>query len=447
MNDSRKEKLIALGVEKLADALLSLSTHSDEADDLVGQLVATPEENILRFKKKLSNLQHSRRFIDWRASSAFALELEMLLKDLEAGIDRPFEGVKLVASFYEADSTIFEMCDDSSGSIGDVFRCSAKELFMKFATRCDDKEKIADIILKVNKKNDYGVRDTLIDCAGECLPEKVIRRMISKLHKWADEEDGDYARRSYLFSIESLAKQIKDAELFEKTRVTAWGKLSTASFIDIAQIYFDCGNVEVAYSWLKKIPEGETFKSYERDELLKKIYMEQGNDETLAELLLQKLKSCHCIENLEQLLNVIGSEKRDEVIANEVGGIVKDANLNEVDAQFLIEVGEIDVAEGYLIKRADQLNGNYYGTLLSLAETMEEQNRNLVTSLIYRSLLLSILERGYTKAYSYGVKYLKKLDVLKSTLSDWKGFDSHEVFKKQLLQSHGRKRSFWSKYN
>jgi hypothetical protein len=115
MADSRKQKLINLGSATLAEALLTLAVHSEEADGLIEQLIATPKENVHRFKKKLSSLKHSRRFIDWRGASSFARELEMLLQDVKAGVDNPLTGIELVAAFYEADNTIFEMCDDSSG--------------------------------------------------------------------------------------------------------------------------------------------------------------------------------------------------------------------------------------------------------------------------------------------------------------------------------------------
>jgi hypothetical protein len=36
------------------------------------------------------------------------------------------------------------------GQVGDVFRFDAKELFVEYASHCNDKEKIADIILKLN---------------------------------------------------------------------------------------------------------------------------------------------------------------------------------------------------------------------------------------------------------------------------------------------------------
>lgn len=282
MADSRKQKLIDLGSESLAEALLNLAVHSDEADGLIEQLIATPKENVQRFKKRLSSLKHSRRFINWRGATRFARELEMLLQDLKYGVDDPLTGVELVAAFYEADSTIFEMCDDSSGNIGDVFRYDAKGLFVDYAIRCTEKEKIAEIILKVNQKDPYGIRGTLIDCAGECLPEEAIRTMIATLQEWADKEKDEYDKRHHLRSIESLARQVKDAQLFEKTRIALWGKLNSAALVDIARVYLESGDVETAHSWLKKIPEGETHQEYERDKLLEEIYHKQGDSKKLT---------------------------------------------------------------------------------------------------------------------------------------------------------------------
>lgn len=446
MGSNRQQKLIALGADALADALLEISVHSEQADDLIERLIATPKENVQRFKKKLSGLKHSRRFIDWRGASGFTRELEMLLQDLKSGVSDPLTGIELVAAFYGADNTIFEMCDDSSGNIGDVFRYDAKELFVDYAKRCEEKGKIADIILKVNKKDNYGIRDTLIDCAGECLPDEIIRTMIATLQKWADKEKDEYGKRHHLRSIESLARQIKDAELFEKTRIASWGKLSTAALIDIARVYLESGDVKTAHSWLKKIPEGETFQAYERDKLLEEIYQKQGDSAKLTELLYQKFRSYHSTDTLHALLDVIGHDKRDEVITDEVVQILGNSTLRESDAEFLIAIGKMDETEAYLLKRADQLEGNHHGSLLSLAETMESENRNLAASMIYRSLLLSILERGYTKAYPHGIRYLKKLDKLATIISDWKEFNHHEAFKGRIYQDHGRKHSFWSKY-
>ena len=446
MSDSRKVKLIDLGAEALADAMLDLSIHSDEADRLIDHLIATPEEKIQRYKKKLTSLKRSKRFIDWKASSEFVWELEVLLQDLKSGVADPLTGIKLVVAFYETDGSILGRCDDSDGNVGDVFRFDAKELFLEYASQCDEKKKIADIVLKLNRKDSYGIRDTLVDCASEYLPEPTIRTMISKLQKQADKEKDEYRRRQHLMLIESLARQIRDAKLFERTRIASWGKLSTAAFIDIASVYLESGDVETAHSLVCKVPEDGAFKAYERDQLLIEIYKRQGNVKKLTELLYQNFRSHHSVSNLEALLDIIGDDRRDNVLANEIKHILESDTLRESDVRFLISTGKIDEAEEYILKHADQLNGDNYGSLPPLAEAMESENRDLAASMLYRSLLISILRRGYTKAYSHGVRYLEKLDKLSTDISNWKGFDSHDVFKGQIYQAHGRKRSFWSKY-
>ncbi len=106
-------------------------------------------------------------------------ELEGLLEDLQAGESDPLAGAEGVAEFFEADEAIFEQCDDSSGRIGDVFQYDAKNLFVEFAARCEDKQKIAELLLSLNRRNSYGVRDVLVDCAAEYLPESIIRNIIT----------------------------------------------------------------------------------------------------------------------------------------------------------------------------------------------------------------------------------------------------------------------------
>jgi hypothetical protein len=314
LENDRKQKLMDLGVEHLADALLELAVQSDAAGDMVERLIATPKGNIQRFKKKLSGLKYSQHFIDWRASAGFARELEVFLKNLKAGVSDPLTGVALVAAFYETDSGVLGHCDDSSGHVGDVFRYDAKELFVDYASRCPDKDKVAGTILKLNRKDGYGVRDALIDCAGECLPESSIRTMISALQKLADDESDEYKMRHHLRLIESLARQIKDAKLFEQTRIASWENLSTAALIDIARVYLESGDVQTAYSWLGKIPEDETYQASERDKLLLEIYRRLGDDKKLTELQYRIFRLYRSTETLQELLDVIGNDRRDEVI-------------------------------------------------------------------------------------------------------------------------------------
>lgn len=276
MNSDRKQRLLTLAQERLADALLELATRDDAADDLVERMIATPQENIERFRKKLATIKRSRRFIRWGESAAFARELLTLLQDLQEGVSDPRTGAELVASFYECDKGALGNCDDSSGHVGDVFRYDARELFVSYASRCDEKEWLAELVYKVSRTDVYGVRDTLVKCAIDYLPEPVIRNLAARFQKKAEGESDEYHKRHWLGLIESLARQLKDAPLFERTRLASWGSLSTAACVDIARVYLESGDGQTALTWLEKIPATESFMAEDRDSLLLEVYGRLG---------------------------------------------------------------------------------------------------------------------------------------------------------------------------
>ena len=72
MSTERKGKLLELGADRLADALLELAGRDQFADDLVERMIVTPQDNIGRFRAKLSALQLGRPFIHWRQSAEYA---------------------------------------------------------------------------------------------------------------------------------------------------------------------------------------------------------------------------------------------------------------------------------------------------------------------------------------------------------------------------------------
>jgi hypothetical protein len=447
MSDRRKQQLKDLGTDALAEALLELANRDEAAHHVMDRLITTPNDILKRVKSKLSKLKRSRKFISWRESADFARELEGLLQDIKAGVNDSRAGVEMVASFFETDNGTLAHCDDSSGHVGDVYRFSAKDLFAGYAARCDDKEWLAKLVLTLNRKDDYGVRDTLIDCAAEYLPESQIRNMIARIKTLADAETEEYQKRHWFLGIESLARQIKDAALFEKTRIAAWGKPSTSACTDIARVYLESGDAETALLWLERVPAKETFQIDERDQLLLQVYGLLGNREKQADVAWRIFRRLRCSDSLHALLAVIGQEKEQEVIRDEIQTIVSKKTLVLSDAAFLLEIGCFEEGEIYLLDRADQLNGDFYGSLVPLAEIFETEGRALGATIVYRALLDSILKRAQSKTYHHGVRYLKKLDKLAPSVSDWRNFDDHRIYSEQLQGQHRRKTSFWSRYS
>lgn len=446
MNSTHKQRLVDLGAERLADALLELAHRDNGAEDLVERLIATPQENIERVKRKLAGIKRSRRFIRWGESSAFARELHGLLQDLQEGVSDPRTGAELVAAFYECDKGTLGNCDDSSGHVGDVFRFDAGELFVNFASRCDDKAWLGELVFKLNRSDDYGVRDTLIDCAADYLPEPVLRTLVSRFQKQADKVSEEYAKRHWLRLVESLARQLKDAPLFERTRLASWGSLSTAACVDIARVYLENGDAPAALRWLKQAPPSEGHYAAERDELLFEVLGSLGDRAGQTDTAWRMFRRSRSLPSLERVLEVLGPGERERVVTDEVTVILAGGRLSLGDAAFLVAAGQFDAAESYLFTHAGDLNGDHYSSLFPLAEAMEKQGRHLCASLLYRALLDSILQRAQTKSYPHGVRYLKKLDQLAGGIADWHTLESHAAYKAGLMLHHGRKSSFWSRY-
>ena len=445
--DGTRQKLIALGSGRLVDALLELAARNAEVADLVERMVAGPKENVSRFKSKLAALKRRRRFIGWSESSAYARELIDLLGDLKAGVEDPKLGAELVADFYQTDQSIFEQCDDSNGSIGDVFRHDARELFVHYAAQCDEKAWLTRLVLQVSEQDDYGVRDTLVNCASAFLPEPCLRDLADRFWQLGGQETEDHSQRHWTLLVESVARQIKDAPLFEKARRQAWPELPIAACIDIAEVYFDTGEAETALAWLKRIPADESFKADERDQLLIKVFGSLGNQQAATEFAWRIFRRHRSEKNLATLLSLIGEDQRDKVIMDESVLIQDSASLSYSDVTFLLQAGKVSDAERYLLTHKDQLNGDLYYTLLPLAEAMEQAGRLLVESLIYRALLDSILRRAQSKYYHHGIRYLKKLENLAPGIADWGKSSSHGDYFSELRQAHGRKSSFWSRYS
>lgn len=438
----RGEKLMRLGVQKLADALVKLAEDREEVDDVVERLISSPREMAERFKGKLSALNEWEGFVPWDETDLYAQKLESLLDDLRTCVRDPATGIDLVAAFFEADQAVLAQCDDSSGSVGEVFRSTARDLFVQYAIRYEDKEGLARLVLELCRDDEYGVRDVLLYGAVEYLPEENIRAMIESLQAEAARETEAGYKRQWLFMVQSLARQIKDAKLFERTCIASWDELHPAVCTDIASVYLEAGDPRTALSWLERPMRG-SFVGYARDPLLLRIYDVLGRFEERDETALRIFRRCRSADSLTEYLDIVGHTDREAIITEEVSEIHEAEELSPVDAMFLAEIGRVDDAETYLLDRSNQINGDLYLSFVPLAELMRAKGRPLSATMLYRALLDSILKRGYSRAYGHAAHYFQELGKLAARVTDWGDRQSHTEYVESLRERHGRKRSFW----
>ena len=402
---------------------------------------------VKRYKAQIAGFKRARRFIDYSHSFDFARELESFLYSIQAEITNPESGLGLTVAFYKCDDAIIERCDDSNGDIGDVFRFTACDLFVDYAVRCQDKEFLLGILCDLFDRDNYSLRGEVIDKAYQFLPDELLRRLADRFWQSSLKESKDSSEHCYLLiGVKSLARQLKDAPLYEKACKAYWGKLPTIAHYNIAEIYLESGDAKTALDWIEHIPESERYRADKRNELLLVIYEKLGYREKLSEIAWRVFRDYRSAETLATLLTAIGPEKRDQVVDNETRLILGTKELSYSDCQFLIEVRRMEDAETYLLDRAAQLDGQFYPTLLDLANSMEKDKRLIAATVIYRALLDSILMRAISKYYYHGIRYLKKLDKLAEGIGDWRDVQDHLEFKAELLKVHARKTSFWGKY-
>lgn len=451
--DKKRQQLIELGAEVLADTLLELS-HSDRIiKDVINRLTAIGDEKIKLFKTKLSQIKRRTSFVSWGDGRDFADELDGLLSLLD-DVKNPETGLEWIAKFLESDESIFERADDSNGEIGYVFTETAADLFVAFANRCVNKQKVIDYVIQLNQHNDYGVRDFIFKRASEYLDETMLRLLIDEI--WLQHEKVDineqhfvFVKRGWCSGVRRIAKQLNDAYLFEQATLAYYRDeaISISGCTEIAEVYLQCGEPQKALSWMNQIEKNEHFWVEKRNLLLLNIYGELGDTESQTKIAWDIFKSNRTKETFTQLLNIIGYDEQHKILENEVRVILETTELSYINANFLLTEGYLDELEMYFFQRLDQINGQYgYEKVQFFTQHLEVAEKFLLSSLLHRILLDSILSRANSKYYGQGVKYLKKLNQLAPFVQDWKQYLSHEDYFQLLQNKHGRKTAFWSKY-
>ena len=108
---------------------------------------------------------------------------------------------------------------------------------------------------------------------------------------------------------------------------------------------------------------------------------------------------------------------------------------------FLVAWPSLEDANLLVRRRIDELDGRNYEALGRAAEVLTGK-WPVSATLLYRALVLSVLERGYARAYGYAARDLASASMLAPRLASDSSVTSHAEFCATLKARHGRKYSF-----
>lgn len=243
----KRARLEQLGADGLIDALLELAGRNEAAASVFYKIVGTAEEKVAWARHSLGKLSQNPVESKW-----FHYEIDSImyvLRDCEA---TPRLAISTILSFFD---TEIPKPSRRKEWLCDVYWEEVKQAFSYHVFQLDNDEWVSQQILDLFARN-FDVGLMIIDDAKKFLaPESLyemanhLERDICEVSKWSD------SLAQYGCALESLAYQLQDAGIFERSkRVASRNKLSVYDFCDIAQFNILIGNAPAACAWMDKIP-------------------------------------------------------------------------------------------------------------------------------------------------------------------------------------------------
>ena len=158
------DNLMALGPERLAAILVELADGNAEVKRRLRlELVAQTGGNIIAAEigKRLATLRSARSFIDWQRRRDFVRDLDLQRAMIVDRVtpSRADLALDLMWRFMDLAEPMLNRVDDSTGSVGDVFRAACKDLGTIATAAKPDPVNLAERVFAAEQTNDYGVLD------------------------------------------------------------------------------------------------------------------------------------------------------------------------------------------------------------------------------------------------------------------------------------------------
>jgi len=475
-----KERLAALGPERLAAELLAAADRDDSLARRLELLAreSDPDSLATQVRRRIAGLRRASRFVHYRESFGFARDLAEIVVAIESRVlpEAPATAFELADAFLSTEGCVLDRVDDSSGAVGEVF-CDACRCWLKAAAAAGDEilDETPDgdrveLLRSRAVESDYGVRDPLLVEADLLLSEEELRRLAQGFETRArpgpqarsdtagGAEPGDDAgagpqqrdpggraldrdRSSACIHLSMVAEALEDPVLYERAITLLSGSVNELQMVDVARHYLEYGQPDEAVARLEGIAGG---RGTDALSLLAEAHGRLGQTERQADCLWRLFERTSSARVFAELLEILPEDELAAARARARSVALEERSVLQA-ADFLLQAGFEEDAERLLLERHDEVRDapHHYNQVLPVAERARERGRPGIEMACLRWLLLDILEDGRSRAYGHAARYLRRLEGLDDEIDDYGPLPDHEAFVASIQEDHGRKRSFW----
>ena len=458
------DNLAALGPERLAAILIELAEGDAEVKRRLRMELAAQtggDSVAAEIGKRIAALRSARSFVDWQKRRDFVRDLDLqrtMIVDRVAQT-RADLALDLMWRFMDLAEPVLNRVDDSSGSVGDVFRVACDDLGAIAVKARPDPVGLADRVFTALLANEYGVYDGLVPVMLPALGEAGAAHLKSRLAQALADRSKASGRNWRAGAARRALQDIADGQ----ADVDAYVALVPVdersrphTGAEIGRRLLAAGRAAEALAALETArPKRRAVRSRDDEDLYlsghgdgsawEEAYIEaldaMGQQEQAQRLrwaaFEERLSATQLRAHLKRLPDFEDVEAEERAMQHALGFRSFSAALD-----FFREWPDQARAAQLVLARAPEIDGNLY-FLLDPAAQLIEGKHPLAATLLRRAMIEDTLDGAKSTRYRHATRHLLECASLAPGIQDFGAFETHESFVARLRAKHGRKTGFW----
>jgi hypothetical protein len=468
------KNLQALGAERLAELLMEIAAGDSAIKRKLRMELAAGDPVLLsrEIRKRLMTHANARTYVPWNRIKAVADDLDDQRRAIvdKVGKTDAAEALDLLWRFMALAEPIHDRCDDSNGTVGEVFRLACRDLGAFAAEVKPDPIDLADRIYDALIENGFGQFDDLIEVCAPALGDGGLNRLKQRMRElaaqparrppakervtigwsssgpiFADEIAESGRKNAARMALKDIAALQRDADAY----IAMYGESERKApgiATNLARQLLAAGRPEEALAMLDAAdrPRRPAFGEWDFsfDETRIDALDALGRTEEAQAARWAGFEKTLSADFLRAYLKKLPDF--DDVEAEERAMEHALRHPRRLDAlAFLIDWPALDRAAKLVLELAGKLDGDSYEILTPAADALSARYP-LAATLALRAMIDFTLTHGRTTRYRHAARHLMECASLVSTVGDYGSIETHQAYVARLKKEHGRKHGFWS---